>query len=318
VSKSAGLDITVAADLAPQTRDEILTVARAATHVDGSFPLDDQVLFDLESTGLHTHRHLVARRTGDAEVIGYAHLDMRSPDTASAHLVIHPAHRGCGLGAALVSRLVDVATTSSAGSDSRLRAWSHGNHPAAAALAQTLGWYRVRDLFQMRLTLDTPIADPAYPPGIEVRPFVPGRDDDAWVEVNAAAFSHHPEQGRLTLDDLRQRERQPWFDPAGIFLAVRGDEVIGSHWTKVHVDDDGIPEIGEVYVIGIDPKEQGSGIGKALTLTGLRYLRDRGLDVMLYVDADNQAAVAVYERVGFTVSRVDVMYERRPSTAGGL
>jgi mycothiol synthase len=147
--------------------------------------------------------------------------------------------------------------------------------------------------------------------GIVVRTFRPGADEDAVLEVNAAAFAHHPEQGRMTRADLEAREAEDWFDPAGFFVATTADgTVVGFHWTKVHS-----ATRGEVYVVGISPAMQGSGLGTLLTLTGLHHLADRGLDeVILYVESDNAAAVAVYSKLGFTHADADtdVMYQLRP------
>jgi mycothiol synthase len=146
------------------------------------------------------------------------------------------------------------------------------------------------------------------PAGVVLRAFRPGADDEAWLALNARAFAGHPEQGRWTIDDLAVRLAEPWFDAAGFLLAVRqaGDRLVGFHWTKIHA---GTEPIGEVYVLGVDPSAAGTGLGTALTLAGLRYLRGRGLtQVMLYVDESNRAAMALYTKLGFTRWSADVMY----------
>jgi mycothiol synthase len=220
------------------------------------------------------------------------------------------------VGTALLDRLIEL----SAGRG--LSTWAHGDLPGSAELLASRGFSRARVLLQMRRDLAGIDADPhpALPEGVHVEAFRPGRDEGAWLRVNARAFAHHPEQGSWTAEDLRLREKEPWFDPAGFLLAWRGDpddggRLLGSHWTKVHPAGDAADEpIGEVYVLGIDPDAQGMSLGRALTDLGLAHLRGRGLgQVLLYVDEDNAAAVRLYESRGFRRFAVDVSWHRSPA-----
>jgi mycothiol synthase len=291
----------------------VLELAEAARQADGVAPLSEHVLLHVRHSSTERSRDLLL--LADDTVAGYAHLD--APDEAddaddaddagagdmSGELVVHPAHRRRGYGTALIKALAADA----AGHGIRL--WAHGDLPAAAALARTAGLARVRALWQMRMSLAGPaIASPVFPAGVTLRTFRPGQDEQAWLRVNRRAFAHHPEQGSWTMADLELREGEPWFDPAGFFLAERDGELIGFHWTKVHHN---VPPIGEVYVVGVDPAAQGGGLGRALTLAGLAHLQGRGLDqVMLYVDESNTPAVKMYSALGFALWHTDVMYQR--------
>ena len=162
-----------------------------------------------------------------------------------------------------------------------------------------------RDLWQLRCPL------PAQQSDLPVRPFEPG-DAEAVLALNRRAFSWHPEQGDMTAEDLRARQSEPWYDPAGFLLHERAGRLAGFCWTKVHAAGVLPPEdvaMGEIYVIAVDPDFQGQGIGTPLTLAGLEYLHSRGpATAMLYVESDNRAANAVYERLGFGRHHTDRAY----------
>jgi mycothiol synthase len=326
--------------------DAVTRLVDGATEHDGVRPLSEHVTLHLRYGGDEPARNLLAYDDG-GRLVGYAHLDVTDPvEGPSAELTVAPDARGRGHGRSLVEALVADSP------DGRLRLWAHGEHPAAAALARSMGFTGERRLLQLRRSLYAPVPEATLPAGIAVRTFEVGADEAAWVEVNNRAFAEHPEQGGWTLDDIRTREREPWFDPAGFFLAERREDgaggaqaegpgyrattrLVGFHWTKVHGATRGglggaAPEsdgagaggahehepIGEVYVVGVDPAEQGGGLGRALTVVGLRHLRARGLaQAMLYVDESNAGAVHVYESLGFTRWDADVRFARHPTMA---
>jgi mycothiol synthase len=298
-------------------QEEIRAVAvlvEAATEVDGVRPLSEHVMLHLRHGGDTPGRNVLVYR--DGQLTAYGHLDLTDQVAGpSAEVVVHPDHRGGGLG-----RLV-VQTTLHETPDGRLRLWAHGDHPAAAALAASMGFTQSRSLWQMRRSLFAPLPVPVFKDDVMVRTFLPG-DEEAWVRLNAHVFRDHPEQGSWTAEDLRLRMAEPWFDAEGFFLAERDHRLVGFHWTKVHgaahqrssghaEDSHGHAAIGEVYVVGVDPSQQGTGLGKALTLVGLRHLRQLGLpDAMLYVDGDNEPAIKLYTGLGFTRWETDVMFSK--------
>ncbi|GAA4150734.1 mycothiol synthase [Streptomyces tunisiensis] len=278
--------------------DAVLALLDEAARADGQQAVSEQGRLQLRGGEREGVSHLLL--TVGEELVGYAQLEDTDPvEPPAAELVVHPSYRGQGHGRALGTALL-------AASGKRLRVWAHGGRSAARHLAQVLGLTLFRELRQMRRPLaGLDLPGPVLPEGVTVRAFEPGRDDAAWLALNAAAFAHHPEQGSLTQRDLDDRKAEPWFDPAGFFLAEGDGRLVGFHWTKVHAEEG----LGEVYVLGVAPDAQGGGLGKALTTIGLRHLADQGLPTaMLYVDADNKAAVSVYERLGFVTHETDLMY----------
>ena len=315
------LDVLPADDLAAVT-----ALVSAATEADGLHPLSEHVMLHLPLTvGGPDHHLLVFAHAGPSErLAGYAHLDPTDVvEGASAEVVVHPDLRGHGIGRLMVEHLEQLSP------DGRLRLWAHGQQSPARALAESVGYVSSRELWQMRRSLRAALPPADLPPGYALRTFRPGPDDAPWLEVNAKAFADHPEQGAWTLDDLHHRMAEDWFDPLG-FLVLDGPDgtMAGFHWTKVHggtaaseegAAPHGHEPIGEVYVVGVSPEHQGRGLGRSLTVAGLRHLRSLGLtQAMLYVDADNTSALRTYTGLGFTRWDVDVQFSRpmaRPAAA---
>ena len=290
---------------------EVRELLGAALAADGVRPVSEEAELRLQHGGVPGGADVTVRDAAGA-LVAYARLELPPGGPgAEAELVVAPTARRRGLGDALATRLEELAGMRP------LRVWAHGELPGSTELARAHGYRRDRVLLQMRRPLDgvDPDPRPDLPPGVTVRPFRPGTDEAAWVRVNARAFAFHPEQGRWTTADVALRESESWFDPAGFFLAWRGAELLGFHWTKVHpAGDAGDEPIGEVYVLGVDPDAQGMRLGRALTDVGLAHLRARGLShVLLYVEEDNAAAVSLYERTGFTRHTVDVNWRRDPA-----
>lgn len=273
--------------------EAIWAVEEACTRADGVSPLDEAARLELAHHGLAQARLWLAGTAGFALCRG-----------ESLDLAVSPDHRRQGVGGALLAAVL-------ADTPGPLVAWSHTGHPGAARLAARTGFAPVRELWVLRRPTAAPLTELTPPSGVAIRCY---READAanLLAVNAAAFAAHPEQGSLDAADLAERMAEPWFDPAGLLLAedLTTGDLLGFHWTKQHSSD-----LGEVYVVGIAPTAQGRGLGRLLTLAGLHHLAGLGVsEVLLYVEADNAAALATYTGLGFTHAPTDthIQYRRSP------
>lgn len=258
------------------------SVFEAATAVDGVAPINESGKLVMQ--GLRPG-HVITNDVAEAVV------DLRD---GTIMLAIHPDHRRRGHGRALLQRLLEEHPN--------LDVWAFGTLPGAEALAQAVGLTPHRVLLRMTRPLSNVTPDDAP---VEISPFQPD-DADAIVAINAQAFAHHPEQGKLTraeFDDLRS---QPWFSPDGLLVARDGGAPVGFHWTKRHGDG-----LGEVYVIAVAPGHEGKGTGRALLAAGLQHLADVGDHTAeLYVEAAEERVVRMYEAAGFSIAARDTCFGR--------
>jgi mycothiol synthase len=287
------LTIATAAELTEPEVNGVLRLVADAEAVDEVRTLNEAALLRLRRPHPTTQHLLVSE---GASLVAYAQLESGT-EWDAGQLVVAPEHRRQGIGTLLLQRLIMESSRP-------LRVWAMRDTPGARALAKTTGMTRQRELLIMERGLDEELPEPVVPAGVGIRTFVPGQDEQQWLRVNSAAFAHHPEQALIDRDDLADRMAESWFDPKGFFVATVDDTMVGFHWTKQHQD-----QLGEVYVLGVAPSAAGRGLGKALLLTGLRSMQERGnTRVELYVESDHRRAIELYLNYGFATVNRDVMY----------
>jgi mycothiol synthase len=289
----------------PGQRAAFFEVAEAAIDVDGYDPFNEQARLDVESgrrspivvTLWPRESETPLDRPVGAAILGRGELDF----------VIDPLYRGKGFGELAVRGLLATAR-------GNLTAWSHGDHPAARRLAERHGFVLDRTLLHLVTPLPSlpPLpgetAPDALPDGFTLDAMRVGADDEEWVDLNARIFDTHPEQGRLSVSDLKARQAEPWFDADDVLmLRDASGRLVGYDWVKVEA---GASE-GEIYVLGVDADLAGRGLGRLLLQAGLTRLAERGCEQAgLYVEADNEAAVHLYRSAGFAEHTIDVQYRR--------
>lgn len=297
-----GDDLELASHLEPDDVAEATALLAEVAASTGHQAMSEHTRLELLHGGREDFCALLLRdRNGSLE--GYGQLG-RHGTTWAVEIAVRPRRHDDGeRSVRLLAAAVEAVGRLGGG---RLRYWAPRASVADDRRAGQLGFTPERDLLQLRvaLPLDKGVR---LAPLLEVRAFVPGQDEEAWLTVNNRAFADHPEQGGWDMDELTERETEAWFDPAGFLLYEEGGRLAGSCWTKVHADTE--PPMGEIYVISVDPDFHQRGLGRGLTVAGLDHLAEKGLKVgMLYVDGDNTAGTALYLSLGFALDHLDRSY----------
>lgn len=270
----------------PSDRTAVVALLDEARRCDGREPLSEQKRLDLTEGGPGSG--FVAVDGG--AVVGYAHA-VEAGAAWEVESVLAPSFRGRPQYAALAG-----AVLAGLGARRAVHLWA--SQPEHIAALEGMGLEHFRELRQMRRRLPAPGPGP-LPDGVHLAGFEVGRDEEAWLAVYRRAFAEHPEGAGWDGAELARRFARDWFDAADVLMAwdgPAGDDLAAFCWTKVHDD-----ELGEIYIIGVDPGHQGRGLGKLMVLAGLDHLhRARGSTMgMLYVDAENGSAVRLYSSLGF-------------------
>lgn len=296
-------DVEVLQAIDRRTLSSVNELLARAEAEDGHKPLGDHLLIEMKRGRSDAFVAVMAREASGRVVSGYAQLARGNEDWILG-VVVDPSARSDAMTVErdLVSAALAEISKRGAG---RVYMWVPKPTHRWDDLAASEGFLPDRELLQMRRSL--PVAGSRS--DVDTRPFRPGFDERTWLEMNNRAFAEHPEQGGWTLETLLEREKEPWFDPAGFLLHERDGRLAAACWTKIHPGSD--PQMGEIYVIAVDPDFQGYGLGLQMTLAGLESIESRAVHLaMLYVDASNGPALRMYRKLGFEVDHLDRSYTR--------
>ena len=286
------------------TPDDLDAVAEVLVgsdlHDAGQSVLDADFLHDQWSRvgfALGADAWVVVHR-GDA-IVAYGQARREEPTVVASWGVVHPGHRGRGIGAWLLARIQQRASDLLTGVPSaRLRHAVNAGDRAAAAMLAASGLHPVRHFWHMQLDLVAGFQPGPTPAGIRISGIDPRVHLPAVHAVLEEAFADHWGHHREPLDRWAQEQTgSPSYDPTLWLLATEGGEPVGALTASVAGDH------GWVDQVGVLASWRGRGIGAALLRRSFAMFAGRGLRrVLLSVDAENPTgATRLYERVGMGV-----------------
>ena len=248
---------------------------------------------------------------GEGSIVGYAQVLLEEPTVARSWGVVHPEHRGRGIGSALIDRLDERATDLLRDVPSgRFRHAINANDHAAAAILEARGLRPVHHFWHMQIDLVGPLEPGPAPDGIEIGGIDPAEDlptvhailDEAFVEDR----SHHPEPFERWVAD---ETSGPHWDPT-LWLLARAEGSPAAALTASIGEDRGWVD----YLAVLAPY-RGRGLASALLRRSFAAFADRGVPrALVSVDAQNPTgATGVYERVGMRIVKRWDLWERSPA-----
>lgn len=251
-------------------------------------------------------------------VVGYVRASQRPEatiDRIGAVGIVHPQWRRQGIGTALMRRAEERARALRRDKPLFLEMSVRARIAGAAELALAMGLQPVRYFFYMHCRDLEHLPEPVFPPGVRVRNFVMGQDEEELVRANNDGFSDHWGFVPDTVEQMRHRVHMPGVQTDDWLLAVDSqDHIVGFcllYFPQMAAEmlDSNPPHIDDLAVIHAWRRR---GLGRALLLAGMHRLRQHGFPVAaLGVDVDNpNQALRLYESVGFEVVSRSTAYRK--------
>ncbi len=290
---------------------DLESVTRLLTSISGTRGTEKEVDSELVRQTLshpsaHPETNLTLTHSG-ADLVGYYQL---FPEVPISRAVVAggvlEAFRGHGIG----RRLLGAAIEQVAALDvTALHIQASADAADARHLLESEGFERVKDYWQMRWS-GGDLPELNLRPNFSLKSFRLGEDEAMLTELQNSAFGQHWGFCPNTVDEIAARVRIANTDPGGIIFVMDGDRPAGYNWTLRNENRFG--KVGFVSMTGVHPEYRGNGLGTAVVVTGMEYLRQQGVDAIeLEVDSENIPARELYLKLGYRQVHHSVWYERR-------
>ena len=260
----------------------------------------------LSQPSFEPEKHCFLAESEDT-LVGYMLISPEPPlDRVVASGGVLESHRNAGIGLLLLRAGVEHGRELGA---SLVHSETPANSAAGHHILESEGFYPVKRFWQMRWTGDE-LPPVELPDGFAVRPFRLGQDEETLTSLQNEAFGQNWGFSPNTVEQISARVRLSRCDPEGIVFVVEGDRVAGYNWTLRESNEAG--STGWVSMTGVHSEYRGKGLGTAVVLAGMEYLRGEGVEgIELEVDSDNTPARELYLKLGYRTVSQTLWYEKR-------
>jgi len=138
---------------------------------------------------------------------------------------------------------------------------------------------------------------------LKIREFVKGEDEEVWLSIRNEAFKEYDDFRPSTMEDMEIWEKDPGFDPVGMFIAELNGKAVGR--VQAYVDRQREEKKGFVQGLGVVPKFRRRGIGRELMDKAIESLRKREMETAeCWTRDDKPICKHIFESMGFKLIRI--------------
>jgi mycothiol synthase len=265
-----------------------------------------------QTPGFNLERDAFLIETKDGRVVGFEEF---GNDHGHAILrtdgYVHPNFKGHGIGTSLLrtveKRALEEMSLANPEVRVSLRSIIDNRDPDSHDLHRNEGYQPLRYHWRMEIVLNAPPAEPKFPVGIELRPFIKGEHDIVVWQAQNESFRDHWGSHDVSFEDWKHhRFNDPEFNPSLWAIAWDGDEIAGFSLNRYRMG------IGWIRTLGVRRSWRKRGLGEALLLHSFAEFYKRGTKTIgLGVDAQNPTgATRLYQKVGMYAASEYVTYEK--------